>query len=539
MSVSRFTENMMARFPSWMKMAKDPDSVGAQFLDVFGVTLAEFKQELDTVVDNFYIETAHTEMIDILYRMPLASETILDMTVGDTVELETFDGQRIRVFESNTLRDFYGLNKQLPRFYQDRSRGYLYLRVDFTLIEDIRNPYRAVIINGAPQYTLEIHHVWNAFDEFALLLGLTRLPGERNQNLKARILDVFENPGGVHKDGIRNGLARELGLEKEQVQVIPFHDRTFASELVKADGTPTKKMISYAKQINETLKFSWDHFNFGEAYWFSLEQENLGIDFLPHLWDVETSLFDTKEFQSGVGFKDDLLVHAPKEEASTRQFEATISLVGYYESYEELFPEIEFQYKIYAKGKTTAQEYNEQPFRYTLKAAEVFEQEYRLRAEQRFDYTFRTDFADREDFVAGTEREKFHFGLSNEILHKQTDPIVRLNLQMKTIDDQQTNRIGELHLVWEDTLGAEHKVSFETENDFLIDRTIPGGQPLTNVVYTDISHTAEGFGLGYGAFQKEVDTTLEWQQGSFDNSNILVETGAVTLNLATMQRLMN
>ena len=198
MSVSRFTENMMARFPSWMKMAKDPDSVGAQFLDVFGVTLAEFKQELDTVVDNFYIETAHTEMIDILYRMPLASETILDMTVGDTVELETFDGQRIRVFESNTLRDFYGLNKQLPRLYQDRSRGYLYLRVDFTLIEDIRNPYRAVIINGAPQYTLEIHHVWNAFDEFALLLGLTRLPGERNQNLKARILDVFENPGGVH-----------------------------------------------------------------------------------------------------------------------------------------------------------------------------------------------------------------------------------------------------------------------------------------------------------------------------------------------------
>ena len=88
-------------------------------------------------------------------------------------------------------------------------------------------------------------------------------------------------------------------------------------------------------------------------------------------------------------------------------------------------------------------------------------------------------------------------------------------------------------------MGAEHKLSFATENDFLIDRTIPGGQPLTNVVYTDISHTAEGLGLGYGAFQKEVDTTLEWQQGSFDNSNILVETGAVTLNLATMQRLMN
>lgn len=62
-------------------------------------------------------------------------------------------------------------------------------------------------------------------------------------------------------------------------------------------------------------------------------------------------------------------------------------------------------------------------------------------------------------------------GHSNEILHKQTDPIVRLNLQMQTINDQQANRIGELHLVWEDTLGAEHKVSFATENDFLIAST--------------------------------------------------------------------
>ena len=111
---------------------------------------------------------------------------------------------------------------------------------------------------------------------------------------------------------------------------------------------------------------------------------------------------------------------------------------------------------------------------------------------------------------------------------------------METIDDQQSNRIGDLKVVWEDTVGAEHAVTFATEDDFLIDRTTPGGQPLTNVVYTDVSYgESNGLGLGMGAFQKEVDTTLEWQQGTFDNTNILAQEGGISLNLATMLQLMN
>ena len=540
MALTRFTQNMMARFPSWMKLAKDPASVGAQFLDVFGITLNEFKRELDNVVDDFYLQTADTEMVDLLYRMPIASETVLDLTLGDTVTLEHFDGTIQPVFEARSLRDFYSRKKQLPLFYQDRSRGMLYLRVDFSRIEDIQNPYRSVRVNQSPQYTLQLHHVWNAFDEFGLLLGLNRLPGERNQAFKERILGVFQYPGGPDAEGVRNGLARELGIPRAEVEVVPFHDRTFASELVHADGTPTKKMMGYAKQINDTLKFTWDNLNFGEAYWFSLEQENLGIDFLPHIWDVDTSLFETDEFQSGIGSGDDLLVTAPKEQNSTRAFTAHVSLVGYYADYEEIFPEITFQYKIYAKGLTTAEAYNEQAFRYTVTAAETFNQDYRLAATQDFPYVFRTGFSDPDAFTAGTERDKFTFANSNDFLHKQTDAVIRIGVNMETTDDQQSNRIGDLKVVWEDTLGAEHAVTFVTEDDFLIDRTTPGGQPLTNVVYTDVSYDeSNGLGLGMGAFQKEVDTTLEWQQGTFDNTNILAQEGGISLNLATMLQLMN
>lgn len=530
----------MARFPSWMKMAKDPASIGAQFLDVFGITLNEFKQELDDIVDDFYIQTADTEMIDILYRIPLATETILDMTSGDTVKIEHLDGSREMVFEAHSLRDFYSRRKQLPLFYQDRSRGYVYLRVDFSQIADIQNPYLSILINDAPQYTLQLHHVWNAFDEFGLLLGLSRLPGERNPALKNRILGVFAHPGGVTSEGIQNGLARELGIPRADIQVIPFHDRAFASELVNTDGTPTKKMMGYAKQINDTLKFTWDNLNFGEAYWFSLAQENLGIDFLPHIWDVNAGLFETDEFQSGIGSGDDLLVTAPVEQDSARAFTAYVSLMGYYAAYESIFPEIAFQYKIYAKGTTTAQEYNEQPFRYTVTAAETFRQDYRLVADQSFPYIFRTSFADANDFVAGNERDNVTFAKSNDFLHKQTDPVMRIGIQMQTTDSDESNRIGALNVIWEDTVGAEHTLAFQTQNDFLIDRTTVGGQPLTNVVYTDVSYNpTTGLGLGYGAFQKDIDTTVEWQQGSFDNANILAINGGISLNMKQMLNLMN
>ena len=538
MAITRFTENMMAKFPSWMQMAKDADSIGAQFLDVFGITLNEFKQEMDEVVENFYIETAHTDMIDLLYKIPLSSPTILDMESIDYVNLEHHDGYTQMVFSSRNLRDFYHRQAALPKFYVDRPSGYLYLRVDLEQIADVNNPFQAVIVNNAPQYETLLHHVWNAFDEFALLLGLHRLPGERNLQLKNRILDVFENPGGVTTAGIRNGLSRDLGLLREEVQVIPFQDKAFAGELILPDGTPSKKMMGYAKQINDTLKFTWDTMNFGEAYWFSLEQENLGIHYLPHIWDVDTSLFQTEEFRSGIGYGSDLLVSAPVEQASTRAFKAYVGLMGYYEQSENIYPEIAFQYKIYAKGKILQEEYAEQPFSYTVEAAETFDQNYRVIASQDFDYTLRTNFGDSDTFISSTEeslsaRNAVHFGKSNEFLHNQKDPVMRVGMRLTTTEDSKSNRVSELKVVWEDTLGTERSYVFNDSDDFLISKSsIINGKPLTSIAKADVSFDAvTGFGLGYGEFMQTVDTTTEWEEGAWLVNDIVVKDGAISLNL--------
>lgn len=58
-------------------------------------------------------------------------------------------------------------------------------------------------------------HVWNAFDGFALLSSLERLPGETNSSLKSRIVDAFTNKGGTHYRGLVNGINRELGITRK------------------------------------------------------------------------------------------------------------------------------------------------------------------------------------------------------------------------------------------------------------------------------------------------------------------------------------
>lgn len=58
-------------------------------------------------------------------------------------------------------------------------------------------------------------HVWNAFDGFALLASLNRLPDETNASLKNRIIDAFTNKGGTHYNGLINSINRDLGLKRK------------------------------------------------------------------------------------------------------------------------------------------------------------------------------------------------------------------------------------------------------------------------------------------------------------------------------------
>jgi hypothetical protein len=55
--------------------------------------------------------------------------------------------------------------------------------------------------------------VFNEIDQHGLLLGLTRLEGERNAEYKQRILDVLVNKGGSNYLGLIYAITRETGLK--------------------------------------------------------------------------------------------------------------------------------------------------------------------------------------------------------------------------------------------------------------------------------------------------------------------------------------
>ena len=55
--------------------------------------------------------------------------------------------------------------------------------------------------------------VFNEFDSFGTLLGLERLPEEKNASYKKRLLDVYARRASSTYLGLLNGITRELGLE--------------------------------------------------------------------------------------------------------------------------------------------------------------------------------------------------------------------------------------------------------------------------------------------------------------------------------------
>lgn len=56
--------------------------------------------------------------------------------------------------------------------------------------------------------------IWNSFDEFGLLLGLERLPGETNREFRIRIYNVGRYFGSATKQGIINAVSTELDLTR-------------------------------------------------------------------------------------------------------------------------------------------------------------------------------------------------------------------------------------------------------------------------------------------------------------------------------------
>lgn len=519
------TKRMMSLLPQWMKMAKDESSVGAQFLDVFGMEFKDIETMMEEFQSSFYIGQASIDLIDIVYKVPVANENLFDLEGVLAIDFE-MAGQRFRAEDAKTLRRFYQSFSE-PMFLADADEGYVYIRVELDTIEDMEKPFEKVYVNGKAHYEYIIHHVWNPFDEFGMLLGVERLYKERNAAFKERILDVFRKPANATKEGLKNSIARGLGLDVEDVQVLDFQEKAFRGELFDDKGRPTRKMRAYAKRIREEMRMTWDDMEFGKAMWQSLENKKLGLKVLPRLWDGAEDWFSGEDFMSGVGDNDDLLVYKPKKENPVRHFQAKVGLKGLVESEELFFPEISFKYKIYAEGLVPNEDYPIETYRYTVKASQIVDLDFEVEAQMQYRYEVDIEFGTPSEWVfegiAGTID-------SRDVLHVPENKQVQVKVRLSTQDETQTPALETLTLRWEDTLGATNETVLDTMEDFTRNDAVI----QTEMVDSFVTPTGE-VELSFGNFYQVVDTKGSWEQaydsGRIDKNMEITETGSLKLRL--------
>ncbi|MFE7817776.1 hypothetical protein ACFU1R_06180 [Priestia megaterium] len=524
--LNKHTTSMMAMLPQWMKMAKDPESVGANFLNAFGIELSEMEQYIEQMWNNMYVGTADLKSADFCYKIPLALRDVVDVSSLELHVRIVIDGIRTDCMPVDTLRLFFENDEN--SYMIDTNEGYVYIKVrDYYMKDNIFKPFDAIEVGDTLHYEYMLHHIWNVFDEFGMLLGIYRLPGERNENFKNRILDVFKNPGGSSKQGLINGISRELGIDHSQVKLGALSDNNYVqSELINSDGTPSEKYINYVNQINSNLGFSWDHMNWGEAYWRSVEENNMGFHYLPHIWDGFSSQWKDSEVQSGIGSGDDLLVTGPKEESSVREFKAYVGLHGTEEQVEESYPEVQFKYKIVAKGKIPNDEYELESYKHTVYASEIIPLHYVLVAMREFLYKTHISWDNRYGYTFSDNTTPGMEVITGEdVLHNEEERYVRLHVGMKTTDRTVTPVLEELIVKWTDTNDQPQTYTLTTDNDFTLNNTM---------VQTTLSDTEVGNNsvtLGKGSFSAVIDTEGSFLKGTTGISVKVDRSGSISLNL--------
>jgi len=336
------TKEMFELMPSWMKMAKDKDSVGQQFMNFFGLKLEEIEDVLDELLENRILITNNTDQPDIIYKFDLPSVYVnsTDVTIiGAGRELE----------EKQKLKEFYNTN---DTFIIDGEKNIAYLRDSYGGGDGAEGVVSVTIeYNGEEIWDkrvgLRTHHVWNSLDEFGMLLSLPRNYNENNIRYKNRLLNVFKYlPNSTHK-GLTYGISNELGLiktvdwendsedlviEGEQIlkssikidgkrveddQLIKLSDSKysikalnedkshkvkfihgvelhalndeddikFQNKLYKTNKTATEKLKYYVDRITNDIPLMWGSFLWDKGWWDPANKDLLGISFLPSIWD--------------------------------------------------------------------------------------------------------------------------------------------------------------------------------------------------------------------------------------------------------------
>ena len=221
LNFAKHTEDILDMLPYWFKIRKKSEnSIGARYLNIAGLELDDARYALDWAYDQCYIESADINQADFCYKAILPMSRKLS-EVTQVRALNTI------LYEAETLKDFFGINRHgiadvnlhsFESFFLDIKRNIIYVRKKFNIDALNDNGKIALVFNDDTAnpitFPLVPHQVWNYFDELGALMSCPRLPEEPNIEYKERIMDVFKNYANASRDGVANGIARELSMRR-------------------------------------------------------------------------------------------------------------------------------------------------------------------------------------------------------------------------------------------------------------------------------------------------------------------------------------
>ena len=350
------TKQLMSKLPNWFKMRKDPESLGAQFLNVMGLEYDDIVYLLEYAYQNQFLVTADVNQVDIIYKASLptviTAETNVTYTAPPYPLEEAPDLMTLLGGFSEEDLSYQQIFYNNP-YYIDYVHNVIYVKTPYNglihmVVKDSSD--KVILKQDLP---LSLHHIWNFFDEFGMLLGVSRLYGEVNIDYKKRILDVFKHPANASEIGLGNGIARELGLIKEvlwpdggvsiilkeprvnrytlEVDGLPFDqanittdesgrivllgdlnysdqvrsityaarlslhqlydktDQVLHPELFDSQGLATAKLQYFVDVITNSVPVMWDKFVWGEGFWDISNPDMSGYGVIPSFTDASIS----------------------------------------------------------------------------------------------------------------------------------------------------------------------------------------------------------------------------------------------------------
>jgi hypothetical protein len=352
---AKYTKKIINALPFWFSIKKKPqEAIGSYFLEVTGLEMDEMEYILNYAYQQTNLRTIDEKFLDIIYKGVLPKYITADN------ELEVYTESSVVLKYAPTVTDFYlsansstMINPELywdDLYYIDYEHQFIYSKKQY-------NGTLLMKIDGGEEYEiqLQLHNVWNFFDEFGMLLCTPRLYGENNSEYKQRLLDVFKNKANASKDGLLNGIARELGLRREimiedasqptlitdpmivlneiklngqfidldsvyitednfvyiegnplwigtpatisYVSGIEMHtlhnhdDHKLRQRLFNVDNTGTNLLKYYAGRIRSEVPIMWGQWRWNEGYWDIADEDMSGYGYIPNIIDSKITGF--------------------------------------------------------------------------------------------------------------------------------------------------------------------------------------------------------------------------------------------------------